>query len=114
MEKVLPENQPIESFEIEDDFPGLGRRVFNLNARKISGQGSQEHRMLLVFEDITDRKQRERDVEMLANEISHRIKNNLQVIVGLMLTSRDRRPLNVFQAIPPCRRASVLSRSSTT
>ena len=84
MEKVLPENQPIESFEIEDDFPGLGRRVFNLNARKISGQGSQEHRMLLVFEDITDRKQRERDVEMLANEISHRIKNNLQVIVGLI------------------------------
>jgi PAS domain S-box-containing protein len=84
MEKVLPENQPIESFEIEDDFPGLGRRVFNLNARKISGQGSQEHRVLLVFEDITDRKQRERDVEMLANEISHRIKNNLQVIVGLI------------------------------
>jgi len=84
MEKVLPENQPIESFEIEDDFPGLGRRVFNLNARKISGQGSQEHRVLLVFEDITDRRQRERDVEILANEISHRIKNNLQVIVGLI------------------------------
>ncbi len=84
MEKILPENQPIESFEIEDNFPGLGRRVFNLNARKISGQGSQEHRVLLVFEDITDRKQRERDVEMLANEISHRIKNNLQVIVGLI------------------------------
>ena len=84
MEKVLPENQPIESFEIEDDFPGLGRRVFNLNARKIAGQGSQEHRVLLVFEDITDRKQRERDVEILANEISHRIKNNLQIIVGLI------------------------------
>jgi len=23
MEKVLPENKPIESFEIEDNFPGL-------------------------------------------------------------------------------------------
>ena len=40
--------------------------------------------MLLVFEDITDRKQRERDAEMLTNEISHRIKNNLQVIVSLI------------------------------
>ena len=60
MEKVLPENKPIESFEIEDDFPGLGRRVFNLNARKISQPGNHAHRMLLVFEDITDRKQRER------------------------------------------------------
>jgi two-component sensor histidine kinase len=40
--------------------------------------------MLLVFEDITDRKQRERDVVSLTNEISHRIKNNLQIIVGLI------------------------------
>jgi PAS domain S-box-containing protein len=84
MEKVLPENKPIESFEIEDDFPGLGRRVFNLNARKIYRPENHIHRMLLVFEDITDRKQRERDAQMLTNEISHRIKNNLQVIVGLI------------------------------
>lgn len=84
MEKVLPENRPIESFEHEDDFPGLGRRVFNLNARKISQPGNHAHRMLLVFEDITDRKQRERDAVSLTNEISHRIKNNLQVIVGLI------------------------------
>ena len=84
MEKVLPENKPIESFEIEDNFPGLGRRVFNLNARKISQPGNHAHRMLLVFEDITDRKQRERDALMLTNEVSHRIKNNLQIVVGLI------------------------------
>jgi PAS domain S-box-containing protein len=84
MEKVLPENKPIESFEIEDDFPGLGRCIFNLNARKISQPGNHAQRMLLVFEDITDRKQRERDALSLTNEISHRIKNNLQVIVGLI------------------------------
>jgi PAS domain S-box-containing protein len=84
MERVLPENKPIESFEIEDDFPGLGRRVFNLNARKIFRPGNHVHRMLLVFEDVTDRKQRERDAQMLTNEISHRIKNNLQLIVGLI------------------------------
>ena len=84
MEKVLPENKPFENFEIEDVFPVLGRRVFNLNARKISQPGNHAHRMLLVFEDITDRKQRERDALSLANEISHRIKNNLQIIVGLI------------------------------
>ena len=84
MEKVLPENKPFENFEIEDDFPGLGRRVFNLNARKITQPGNHSHRMLLVFEDITDRKQRERDALMLTNEVSHRIKNNLQIVVGLI------------------------------
>lgn len=84
MDKVLPENKPFENFEIEDTFPVLGRRVFNLNARKISQPGNHAHRMLLVFEDITDRKQRERDALTLTNEISHRIKNNLQIIVGLI------------------------------
>ena len=84
MEKVLPDNAPIESFEIEDDFPGLGRRVFNLNARKISQSGAYAPRILLVFEDITDRKQRERDAKVLTNEIAHRIKNNLQIVVGLL------------------------------
>ncbi len=84
LEKVLPENKPFDSFEIEDDFPVLGRRVFNLSARKISQPGNHAHRMLLVFEDITDRKQRERDREMLTNEISHRIKNNLQIVIGLI------------------------------
>ena len=84
MEKVLSENQPLENFEIEDDFPGLGRRVFCLNARKISQPGSHAQRMLLVFEDITDRKQRERDAVMLTNEISHRVKNALQIVIGLL------------------------------
>jgi PAS domain S-box-containing protein len=84
MEKVLPENKPIENFEIEDIFPGLGRRVFNLNARKITQPGNHSHRMLLVFEDITGRKQRERDAQTLTNEISHRIKNSLQIVIGLI------------------------------
>jgi PAS domain S-box-containing protein len=84
MERVLPENKPFERFEIEDDFPGLGRRVFNLNARKIFRPGNHVHRLLLVFEDVTDRKQRERDAQALTNEISHRIKNNLQIVVGLI------------------------------
>lgn len=84
LDKVILEDTPIESFEIEDDFPSLGRRVFNLNARKIARLGNHVHRMLVVFEDITDRKQRERDAQMLTNEVSHRIKNNLQLIIGLM------------------------------
>ena len=33
---------------------------------------------------IPDRKQRERDAQMLANEMSHRIKNILQLVIGLI------------------------------
>jgi two-component sensor histidine kinase len=34
--------------------------------------------------DISEREQRERDAQMLTNEISHRVKNNLQIIVALI------------------------------
>jgi two-component sensor histidine kinase len=34
--------------------------------------------------DISEREQRERDALMLTNEISHRVKNNLQIIVALI------------------------------
>lgn len=95
LDKVLPENKPFENFEIEDTFPVLGQRVFNLNARKITQPGNHAHRMLLVFEDITDRKQRERDALALTNEISHRIKNNLQIVVGLIT-------YELRSAPPPC------------
>ena len=84
MQKAVWENQVIEGFEIEDSFPGLGRRVFCLNARKISQFGEHAHRLLLVFEDITERKWRERDAVMLRDEIAHRIKNNLQIVVSLI------------------------------
>ena len=84
METVLPGSKDLKDFEIEDDFPGLGHRVFRVNARKIARQDTYASRLLLVFEDITERKQRERDVQLLGNEISHRIKNNLQLIVGLI------------------------------
>jgi two-component sensor histidine kinase len=34
--------------------------------------------------EIVDRKQREHDAQMLTNEISHRIKNNLQIVISLI------------------------------
>jgi two-component sensor histidine kinase len=34
--------------------------------------------------EISEREQRERDAVILANEIAHRIKNNLQIIIGLI------------------------------
>ena len=94
MEKVLPENRPIESFEIEDDFPGLAAGS-SISMPGRSCRRAIMSRMLLVFEDITDRKQRERDVLNLTNEISHRIKNNLQVIVGLIA-------FEARSTAPPC------------
>lgn len=55
LEEVLPENRRFEGFEVEHDFPSIGRKRMVLNARRIEPQGGHEERILLAIEDVTDR-----------------------------------------------------------
>jgi PAS domain S-box-containing protein len=58
--------------------------VVSYNATTFYDRGRTLQGVFAAARDITDRKQRERDAQILTNEISHRIKNNLQLIVGLI------------------------------
>ena len=80
LEKVVPDATPFEDFLIEDEFPGLGPRVFKLNARKIFIPGNHVTQLLLAFEDVTDAVAADRYKDMMAAELAHRIKNSLAVI----------------------------------
>jgi two-component sensor histidine kinase len=80
LERVVPDDRPFDDFLIEDDFPGLGRRIFKLNARKLSAPGNGVRQLLLVFEDATRATMFDRQRDILAVELAHRIKNSLQVI----------------------------------
>ncbi|ANY81195.1 hypothetical protein BB934_25715 [Microvirga ossetica] len=55
-----------------------------LNARKVFRPGNHTMRLLLAFEDITDRVQRERDQDQAKQEIYHRVKNSLTVIMSFV------------------------------
>lgn len=80
LEKVVPDEAPFEDFLVEDDFPGLGPKIFKLNARKIFVPGNHTSHLLLAFEDVTEAVAGERYKEMMAAELAHRIKNSLSVI----------------------------------
>jgi PAS domain S-box-containing protein len=54
------------------------------NATTFYDRGRTLQGVFASARDVTERKQREQDALSLTNEISHRIKNNLQVIVGLI------------------------------
>ena len=54
------------------------------NATTFYDRGRTLQGVFASARDVTERKQRERDALSLTNEISHRIKNNLQGIVGLI------------------------------
>jgi signal transduction histidine kinase len=71
LEEILPQASVLENFEVAHDFPGLGRRVMLLNARKLYGEDNPAGLILLAIEDITARKRVE-DELLRSNEDSQR------------------------------------------
>ncbi len=69
LETVLPEKTSFENFEVEHDFPGIGRRVMLLNARRILSEGSDSKLILLAIEDITGRKRVEEELLRKSEEV---------------------------------------------
>jgi len=57
LEEVLPRDSKFEDFEVSHEFPGIGRRVMLLNARRLDDAGSRPGTILLAFEDATERLQ---------------------------------------------------------
>ena len=70
LEEILPKNTFFNDFEIDHDFPGIGRRVMLLYARRIYSEGHETQRILLGIEDITERKLMEQEVA--ASEVRYR------------------------------------------
>jgi two-component system CheB/CheR fusion protein len=77
--RVLPERREFADFEIERDFERTGRRTMLLHARPLDGA----QLILLGMVDLTERKRGERERELLARELSHRVKNILAVVQAL-------------------------------
>ena len=59
LEEIVPQNTHFNDFEVDHEFPAIGRRTMLLNARRIYREGKGTDRILLALEDITDRKQSE-------------------------------------------------------
>jgi len=57
--ELMPKQTTISDFEVEHDFPDLGRKVMLLNARRLSWEGYRTELTLLAIEDITYRKRAE-------------------------------------------------------
>ncbi len=55
LEEILPDNSFFENFEVEHDFPRLGRRKMLLNASQLERQDGRAPMILLAIEDITER-----------------------------------------------------------
>jgi PAS domain S-box-containing protein len=91
LESIISGEKSFEGFEVEQFFPSIGQRVMCLNARKVYRPGNKLQLILLAIEDVTERVRLEREhaivnehIGVLLQELTHRIKNSLQIIVSMV------------------------------
>jgi chemotaxis protein methyltransferase CheR len=89
---IAPQHAVMDGFEVERDFASIGRRVMLLNARKVYYEENAHTTILLAIEDVTERRNIERDLkalleqkDILLQEMQHRVGNSLQIIASILL-----------------------------
>lgn len=68
LESIVPQRAVMEGYEVEHEFPTIGRRTMLLNARKIFYEGDRDTTVLLVLEDITDQRAARREKDELLRQ----------------------------------------------
>jgi PAS domain S-box-containing protein len=92
LETISKDYATFDEFEVDREFPRIGRRIMCLNARKVFYEEGTHTTILLAFEDITERHAIEQQVQellrekdMLLEEMRHRVANSLQIIASILL-----------------------------
>ncbi len=92
LKTIAKDRATIEGYEVDREFPVIGRRIMLLNVRKVFYEKGTHGTVLLAFEDVTDRRGIERRLEelmrekdMLLEEMQHRVANSLQIIASILL-----------------------------
>ena len=92
LEEVIPKHRIVEAYEVEHEFPTIGRRIMLLNARQVFNEDGSATALLLAIEDVTERRDTEREKdellrqkEILLEEMQHRVANSLQIIASILL-----------------------------
>lgn len=82
--KILPTNNPVIDFEVEHDFPYIGKKIMLVNAYRIEFEGQYKDRILIAIEDITDKKETDRRKDDFLSIASHELKTPLTTIKGFI------------------------------
>ncbi len=112
LEEIIPRNSQFQNFEVETEFPNIGRKVMLLNACRLNRAGADM--IILAIEDITERKKLEElrlENERLISAskarsefltiISHELRTPLTSVIGysIILEGKTQGELNKKQRL---------------
>ena len=75
LKDILPHTTSFDNFEVEHDFPNIGKRTMLLNGCRIYLEANRTRLIILTIEDITERKKIEELSEKI-RELEVRLKKN--------------------------------------
>ena len=100
LEDIVPLSSVFNDFELEHNFPVIGRRVMLLNARKLQA-GHHGELLVLAMEDVTERRRSEADlkaIETYAQNIVDTVREPLLILdTTLRVRSANRAFYQTFQ-----------------
>jgi signal transduction histidine kinase len=103
LEDIIPQNSVFNDYELEHDFPAIGRRVMLLNARELR-PGDHTEFLVLAMEDVTERRRAERllaDIESYAQNIVDTVREPLLMLdPTLRVRSANRAFYQTFHVTP--------------
>ncbi len=103
LEDIIPQTSVFNDFELEHDFPAIGRRVMLLNARTLR-PGDHTEFLVLAMEDVTERRRAERllaEIETYAQNIVDTVSEPLLMLdPTLRVRSANRAFYQTFQVSP--------------
>ena len=79
---MILDRTPFEDMRVSDDFPRLGPRTFQLDARVLESSNMAAPRMLLAMEDITARLEAQRERQTFMDSLAHDLRNPVAAIRG--------------------------------
>src|ERR1700758_4735792 len=100
LEDIVPLSSVFNDFQLEHDFPAIGRRVMLLNARRLQA-GQHGELLVLAMEDVTERRRVEADlkaIETYAQNIVDTVREPLLILdTTLRVRSANRAFYQTFQ-----------------
>ncbi|WP_028749070.1 PAS domain-containing protein [Rhizobium mesoamericanum] len=82
---IIPKAAAVVGFEVEHDFPIIGRRTFLVDARRLVHPDDNSTNILVLFEDVTERHRHDAERNFIISESRHRMKNLFAVVRALAM-----------------------------
>jgi nitrogen-specific signal transduction histidine kinase len=81
--EIIPRSAAIVGYEVEGEFPTIGRRTMLVSARRLVHPDNNSTSILILFQDVTENRRSDAQKDILLAETRHRMKNLLAIVRSL-------------------------------